>query len=102
MKTKYKPAKGDSLAPQEVVSWSFRAGSANPWLLVKMQTEDGLGYRAIYWSLKRREFMVSTTTYSSIGVFKASRQADTKVSSNGVPLRQAIQEGWMPDFLTGA
>lgn len=89
-------------APLEVALWAARSGSPNPWLLVRMQTEDGLRYRAVYWSLKRREFMVSTTTYISIEGFKQSRQADTKQSSNGVPLRKAIVEGWMPDFLTGS
>lgn len=89
--------------PVEVQLWSARPGSPNPWLLIRLQTEDeGLRYRAVYWSLKRREFMVSTRTYVSVKAFQDSRKADQKISSAGVPLRQAIVDGWMPDILTGS
>ena len=88
--------------PVEVQLWSARPNSPNPWLLIRLQTDDGLRYRAVYWSLKRREFMVSTMTYISVKAFQESRKADQKISSAGVPLRQAIIDGWMPDILTGS
>ena len=90
------------IAPTEIHLWSARTNSPNPWLLVKMRTEEGERFRAIYWSLKRREFMVSTVTYISVQAFIDSRKADQKISSAGVPLRQAILDGWMPDILSGS
>lgn len=88
--------------PTEIHLWSARPNSMNPWMLLLLPTEAGMRYRAVYWSVKRREFMVSQTTYVSVEAFKLSRSADQKISSAGVPLRQAIIEGWMPDILSGA
>ncbi len=88
--------------PVEVQLWAARANSPNPWLLIRLQTDEGLRYRAVYWSLKNREFMVSTTTYISMQAFIQSRLGDKKISTAAVPLRKAIIDGWMPDILTGS
>lgn len=80
----------------QIVFWRNTAASA-PWLIVRV----GGDYRAIYWSLKLKIWMVSTVTYSSVLSFQMYRKPDSKISSAGVPLQDAILQGWMPDVLSG-
>lgn len=82
--------------PTEIIVWSVRPGAPNPWMLVKF----GEHYRALYWSLKRLEWMISTTVYVSLTHFQQTRFSKTKVSTAGIPLRQAIQDRLVPDFLS--
>lgn len=80
----------------QIVFWRSTATSA-PWLIVCV----GEDYRAIYWSLKFKTWMVSTITYPSVFSFQMSRIPGSKISSAGVPLQDAILQGWMPDILSG-